>query len=170
MKNRTAGLLVIGAALFIGFIIYLFNRALTEIVNTSCEHGSACPMWKTIDFQTNIGIAIMTLVVAAGLYLVFFAREEKPLVPKIKIVAPQFQAKKPSKENYQKIFAALDPESRAVLEKIIEAEGAALQSAIVESTGLTKVKITRILDRLESHGLIERRRRGMTNVIVLKQQ
>jgi len=38
----------------------------------------------------------------------------------------------------------------------------------VEETGFTKVKITRILDSLEGNGLIERKRRGMTNIIILR--
>jgi ribosomal protein S8E len=41
------------------------------------------------------------------------------------------------------------------------------KGAIVE-TELGKVRITRILDSLEAQGLIERRRRGMTNIIILK--
>ena len=35
-------------------------------------------------------------------------------------------------------------------------------------TGFGKVKITRVIDRLEGKNLIERRRRGMTNVVVFK--
>jgi len=62
----------------------------------------------------------------------------------------------------------LDKESRSVLEKIIVNNGSILQSPLVEDLGLTKVKITRILDRLEGKGLIERKRRGMTNVVLLK--
>ncbi|MDP4012283.1 MAG: MarR family transcriptional regulator [Candidatus Nanoarchaeia archaeon] len=42
------------------------------------------------------------------------------------------------------------------------------QSDLIKETGFSKVKITRILDKLESKGIIERRRRGMTNAIFLK--
>jgi uncharacterized membrane protein len=42
------------------------------------------------------------------------------------------------------------------------------QSDLVEGTGMQKVKITRLLDRLEGLKLIERKRRGMTNVVILK--
>ena len=48
MKNKTIGILIIGIACLIGFIIYIFNSALTDIVNTACAHGASCPMWKTI--------------------------------------------------------------------------------------------------------------------------
>jgi uncharacterized membrane protein len=43
-----------------------------------------------------------------------------------------------------------------------------MQSDIVNNTSLTKVKVTRLLDKLEGKGLVERRRRGMGNLVVLK--
>lgn len=42
------------------------------------------------------------------------------------------------------------------------------QSSLVERFNLSKVQATRILDRLEQKGLIERKRRGMTNLLVVK--
>ncbi len=173
MRNRTAGLLVIGIALLIGVIVFWFNRALTDIVNSSCSHGPSCPMWGTIDFQTNVGLAVIALVVLIGLYLIFLAKDDKPpsvIVKTIKQPAQQALAKKPSRENYKDVLRKLDEEERAILEFVIDGEGTALQSELVEKTGLGKVKVTRVLDSLEVKGLVERRRRGMTNVIVLKPQ
>lgn len=167
MKNRIAGFIVLGVAALIGFIIFSFNRALTNIVNTACTHGPSCPMWGTIDFQTNVSIGIMIFVVIIGLYLIFFGKEEK-IVTKIKTIKPQVEAKKISKENYQKILNKLNTDEKLVFEKIIEAEGAIFQSDLVDKTKFSKVKVTRILDKLEGRGLIERRRRGMTNVVILK--
>ena len=150
MRNKIVGIVVIGIALLIGFIIFSFNRALTTIVNTSCEHGPTCPMWGTIDFQTNVGIAIMVFVVIVGLYLIFFGKEKaEPVVKK-------------------KVLASLDSDEKLVFGKIVEAEGTIFQSDLVEKTGFTKVKVTRILDKLEGKGAIERIRRGMTNVVILK--
>jgi len=54
------------------------------------------------------------------------------------------------------------------LVKIIESDGSIIQSDLVERTKFNKVKVTRILDRLEGMNLIERRRRGMTNIVMLK--
>jgi len=105
-----------------------------------------------------------------GLYLVFFGEEER-IVTKIRTVkqpAAQFELKRVSKENYAKVMGTLSDEEKTVLEKIIEAEGTIFQSALVEATGFQKVGVTRILDRLEGKGLVERRRRGMSNVVVLK--
>jgi len=77
MKNRIVGIIIICIAALMGFIIFSFNRALTNIVNTACTHGPSCPMWGTIDFQTNISIGIMIFVVIIGLYLIFLAKKRK---------------------------------------------------------------------------------------------
>ncbi len=50
----------------------------------------------------------------------------------------------------------------------ISKERSIFQSTLVEKTGLSKVKVTRILDKLEGKGIIERKRRGMTNMVILK--
>ncbi len=167
MKNRTVGFLIIGIAILIGFIIFSFNRALTSIVNTSCPHGPTCPMWETINFQTNISIGIMAFVIIIGLYLIFFNNEER-IITKVKRIKQQVETRKITKENYQKILNTLNNDEKIVFDKIIESEGTLFQSDLVEKTNFTKVKITRVLDKLEGRGLIERKRRGMTNVIILK--
>lgn len=174
MKNQTVGFLIIGIAILLGFIIFVFNRALTDIVNTSCTHGKSCPMWGTIDFQTNVAVGVLIFVIIIGILLIFFGNEE-PITeivtdnePK-KVEVPQVLPRKITKENYQKVMATMNAEENNVLEKIIEAEGTIFQSDIVTKTNFTKVKVTRILDKLEGKGLIERKRRGMTNVVILKQ-
>lgn len=167
MKNRIVGFLIIGIAVLMGFIIFSFNRALINIVGTACSHGSECPMWGTINFQTNVSIAVMAFVIIIGLYLIFFGKEEK-VVTRIKRIRPQVGAKKITKQNYQKVMAGMSSDERKVFEKVVDAQGTIFQSDLVSKTKFNKVKVTRVLDKLEGRGLIERRRRGMTNVVILK--
>jgi len=167
MKNRIVGFIIIGIAALIGFIIFSFNRAMIKIVNTSCEHGPTCPMWGSIDFQTNLSIGIMVFVVIVGLYLVFFGKEEK-IITKVKTIKQQIEPKKITKENYKRVMSDLSDDEKLIFEKILEAEGTIFQSDLVEQSKLSKVKVTRLLDKLEGKNLIERKRRGMTNVIILK--
>jgi uncharacterized membrane protein len=169
MRNRNVGVIVIGIALLIGFIIWAFNRAMSKIVSTSCSHGTSCPMWGTINFQTNVSIGVMVFVILVGLYLIFFAKEERITETKIVKVKEQIKPKEITKENYQKVMSELVDDEKLVLEKIIEAEGTIFQSDLVDKSGFTKVKVTRILDKLEGKAIIERKRRGMTNVVILKQ-
>jgi uncharacterized membrane protein len=167
MKNRIVGFIIIGIAALIGLIIFVFNRALTNIINMSCSHGPTCPMWGTIEFQTKVSLGIMAFVVLIGLYLVFFGAEER-IVTRIKRVREQVQPRKITRESYQKILSTLSSDEKRVMGILIDSQGTLFQSDLVEKSQMSKVKVTRILDRLEGKALIERKRRGMTNVVILK--
>lgn len=155
MKNRIVGYIIIGIAVLIGFIIYFFNRALKDIVNTSCTHGQTCPMWASISLQTNISLTILALIIAIGLYFIFFGKEKEIII-------------KPKGISHKKASKALPEDEKIVFEKIRESDGSIIQADLVKKTNFSKVKITRLLDKLEGKGLIERRRRGMTNIVILK--
>jgi hypothetical protein len=174
MRNRDVGLLIVGISLFIGFIIWLFNRALSQIVSSSCSHGPACPMWGNIKLQTTIGIAILVFVLSVGIYMIFFAKDIIPIreVHRIKVVkdARVSSSNKKFSLHIKKSLSSLSSEEKIVYNLILNSEGSIFQSEIVKSTGHSKVKITRILDRLEGKGIIERKRRGMTNIILLKHE
>jgi uncharacterized membrane protein len=165
MENRKVGYLIIVIALLIGFIIYSFNTAMAGIVTNACSHGPECPMWGTLAFQTNVSIGITMFVVAIGFYLILFGSEKRPIN---RIVKPQVKLSETSRENFEGVLAKLDEDEKSVFEKLIEEKGSLFQSSLVEKTDMSKVKVSRILDRLEGKGLIERKRRGMTNVVVLK--
>jgi len=60
-------------------------------------------------------------------------------------------------ENAQRVYALL-----------MENDGIMAQSDIVAKTGISKVSVTRALDTLEGKDLIERKRRGMGNIIYLR--
>jgi uncharacterized membrane protein len=151
-----------------GFIIFSFNRALTDIVGTACGHGPECPMWGTINFQTNVSIAVTGFVILIGIYLVFFSKEEKVVV-RVRKIKEKIEPKRITKENYRKVLDELAGDEKTIFEKIIDAKGTVFQSDLVSNTKFNKVKVTRILDKLEGRGLIERKRRGMSNVVILKQ-
>ena len=165
MKNKTVGFLIIGIALLIGFITFLFNRGLSEIVAATCSHGESCIMWDTIKLQTNIAIILMLFVVVIGLYLIFFGKEEKVVT---KIITHKIEPKKINKKDFDKIMSKMTKDEKKILKKLIEADGTLFQGEIVEKTEFTKVKVSRILDRLEGKGIVERKRRGMTNIVILK--
>ena len=57
---------------------------------------------------------------------------------------------------------------RRIYEIIASMEGVALQSEIVDKSGLSKSMVSIILDKLEARGLIERRRKGLFNIVMIK--
>lgn len=162
MKNKNVGMLVIGISIIMGFIILIFNLALGDIVNETCSHGPSCGMYKTIAVQTWISVLLAALVFILGLFLFFSKPEEKIIIRKIKpygeLVPKRFNRK--SLEN-------LNEEEKRIMNLLLENKGSMFQSDMANNTNFNKVKVTRILDSLEGKGLIERKRRGMTNIIIL---
>ena len=159
MKNKHVGYLIIGVSLLFFFIVMSFNNALKTIVNTSCTHGVACPMHATVQTQEIISYGLMGLLLLVGLFMVFFMKDET-IVKEMK--------KGLSKEDKERRLENLNEEERAVMNIILREEGSVFQSSLVNETKLSKVKVTRILDRLEGKKLIERKRRGMSNIVILK--
>ena len=160
MKNKNVGYLIIGIAIIIGIIILIFNLGLRNIVQDTCSHGSTCSMFDTIAIQTWISMAIAGLVLVIGLFLIF-SKEEVRIITKTKKVHVE---KKRKPIDYSK----LDKDEKIIVKLVEDADGTIFQSDLVEKTEFSKVKVSRILDKLEGRQLIERKRRGMTNVVVLR--
>lgn len=164
MKNKNVGFLIIGLSVIIGIITLIFNLGLKNIVGQTCTHGSACTMYDTIAIQTYISLSIAGLVLIIGLFLVFSKPEERLIIRKIKPIETREIKKIFKKQDLDKF----DKDEQLILKLILENEGSIFQSELVEKTGFSKVRITRILDGLEGNGVIERKRRGMTNIVMLK--
>jgi len=163
MKNKHVGWLIIGIAAVISAIVLMFNLGLKDIVSKTCTHGSSCSMYSTISLQTYLSLAIAALVFFIGLFFVLSKENERIIIKKIK---PTLDIK--PKEFDKKLLAKLSAQEKTVMNAVLENEGSIFQSELAEKTQMNKVQITRILDRLEGQGLVERKRRGMTNVVLLK--
>lgn len=163
MKNRNVGWMVIGISLFIGAIIWIFNYSVRNVIGATCSHGPTCTMYDSLKVQTWLSIAIALVVFFIGIFLVFAKENEKIIIKKIKPTA-NISPKEFDKKNLKH----LDKEEILVMNAILANKGSIFQSELVDKTSLNKVKITRILDSLEGQGLIERKRRGMTNIVILR--
>jgi uncharacterized membrane protein len=71
------------------------------------------------------------------------------------------------RQRWEEVAKTLKNDEQILYKAIID-EGIINQSVLVEKTGLPKSNVSRALYGLESRGLIERRRRGMGNVVLLK--
>jgi len=119
---------------------------------------ASCPVHKnSISWLFVLAFGIAFLILGAGTYLIFMPTEKPPIV-----------IEETKKEFKHVDIAKLDEDEKKVYEIIKAKGGSAYQSDLVTETSFTKVKVTRILDKLEMMGILERRRRGMTNIIVLK--
>jgi len=156
MENKNVGFLIIGIAIVIGIIVWIFNSALTSIVGTTCTHGPSCTMYDTIRTQTWLSLSIAGVILIIGLFIMFIKPKERIIV----------KTKKEKKKRLN--LEGLDTNEKKVIEILQEENGAIFQSTLMEKLGIGKVGITRLLDKLEAKQLIERKRRGMNNIVVLK--
>jgi len=150
------GFLLLGIAGALLVIIFLFQEALKEIVTETCTHGPECSMYSTITTQTILALTILSVLIIIALVLIFTKPKEKIIVKKIK-------------EKKKKIdLSKLDKDEKKVVKILEDESGAMFQSTLKEKLEVGKVKMTRLLDKLEAKQIVERKRRGMNNIVVLK--
>ncbi len=162
MENKNVGWLLLGISVLIILLVFLFNNTLMESVRNSCfiQHGDvqSCEMYDSVNYQTYFALGIAGVLVIVSLFLIFSKPNERVIVKKIK-------EKKFVKEVNLSSFR---PEEKQVY-NLVRESGAMFQADIIEKTGFSKARMTRIIDKLEGSSLVERKRRGMTNVVVLKE-
>jgi len=113
-------------------------------------------MNNAVKFQTGISLAIACLVIVIGVFFIFAKPKEKIIIKKIK-------------ERKKKLnLEGLDKDEKKVIDLLQGENGAMFQKTLMEKLEIGKVKTTRLLDKLEAKQLIERKRRGMNNIVVLK--
>ena len=156
MENKHAGMLIVSIGIVMGIIVWIFNSALKKIVVSSCSHGSECTMYDTIETQTGLSLAIVAVVLIIGLAIMLTK-------PKEKIVVKEIQEKKKKLD-----LTRLDKDERKVIELLLKEGKAMFQADLMERLEIGKVGMTRLLDKLEAKQFIERKRRGMNNIVVLK--
>ena len=160
MENKNVGWLILGISILIIGIIFLFNNAMKKIIEVGCStihDGVYCPAYGTVNQQTYLSLAIVGILIILGIVLIISNPQKETVIKKVE-----------SKKQKIKLDTAdLKPEEKKVLNIIIDAK-AIFQADLIEKTQFGKAKITRIIDRLEGKGFVERKRRGATNIVVLK--
>ena len=73
------------------------------------------------------------------------------------------------RRSWDKLLGRLtNPDEKRIVSLIIDEGGTIFQSLLVDRSGYSKSKVSLILDRLEAKKILERKRHGMSNAIVLK--
>lgn len=72
------------------------------------------------------------------------------------------------RQQWEETAERLANTEQTVYTTVVNADGVLPQSDIVKQTELSKATVSRTLDSLEAKNLVERKRRGIGNVIILK--
>lgn len=159
-NRKMVGGLLIGFALILVFVLAsvktdldVKDAYLCDITHSIPElNASECPVHKSAaSWYIVVAFGVGFLILGSGLYMVF-ARKGRVDEKVFKDVD----------------IGTLDVEERKVYDFLKGRQGSAYQGDLTKELGLSKVQVTRILDKMELKGVVERRRRGMANVVVLK--
>ncbi len=122
-----------------------------------------CPVHKSsLSWMIVSAFGIGFLLLGIGGYLMFFLKRT-PVAVMDSTPLPDTE-----KRFRQVDLSSFDEEEKKIYDLIKGKEGSAYQSDLIKEAGFSKVKITRVLDKLETKHVLERKRRGMTNIVVLK--
>ncbi|MBR9706950.1 MAG: hypothetical protein GOV15_00780 [Candidatus Diapherotrites archaeon] len=147
-------LILLGGLVFIKTDFDALSAFTCQAVSETADLSmGACPAHSgNASWFILFGFIDSFLILLIGVYLVM----AKPVPNEVK-------------REFKKIdLSSLNEEERKIYNLVKAKDGSMYQSALVKEMGFSKVKMTRVLDGLESKGVLERKRRGMTNLVVLK--
>ena len=154
--QKSLGIILIVFAIFLIIIVSSLKVNLDEQGAFLCEivesdptldmeecpaHKNNSPSWLIM-----IAFGISFLIFASGIYLTTVQKKSKKKVD----------------------LSNLNEDEQKLIGLIKENEGSMYQSDLIKELDISKVQLTRILDKLENKKVIERKRRGMANLVVLK--
>ncbi|HWQ63391.1 MAG TPA: MarR family transcriptional regulator [Methanospirillum sp.] len=169
-----AAAVLISAVFFLG--VKLLNPTPLVIWSTGTDFVIQTEHIGDVYTITDVAIIICAslVVCASALILLFYDQIHIVTSPQpVQTKAPEPEVPLPSpleerRRKWEAVLPTLKEDQQLIYQSILDADGLIPQSDIVEKTGLSKSNVSRTLDILESMGLIERRRRGMGNIILLK--
>lgn len=159
MNIRYLGIALIALSIALFLIMYNFSNTMLDIIDSgqigSCQSYDVCPHVAVLN-QAYLGYVLALVIFMIGLFMTIFGGR-----------ALNTEAVN-VKRNWSDVISTLKGDERDIYEKIVASEGMMFQGDLVEQSGFPKAKVSRILDRMEGKGLLERKRRGMANAVVLK--
>lgn len=158
MNTKIIGAALIGISIVFLFVLTSFVNEINHSNESSCGCPTGqCPMSNDLPLYAYLGFFIALLLGILGVYVILTARGmEREYAEKEKKLAEQVKN--------------LDEDEKKIYEEIYRADGVVFQADLVKETELPKAKVSRVLDRLENKGLLERRRKGLNNLVLLKKQ
>ena len=163
MENRVHGKTVFMAVLFTAAVFIIGLKLLNPTTLQIMVDGKKIAVDRIPGVYTYVDALLLVvssvLMGVSGMYMLF-------------VDVPPKTAGKQALENRRKDWSELSKtlkdDELKLYDAIMESDGIASQSDLIEKTGLSKSNVSRSLDMLESKGLVEKRRRGMGNVVLLK--
>jgi len=170
MENKKLGVILIVVGILLISVIYinkyqedkLINKIVLEQGSCFLEDGT-CLHEDRSSVLEILGLIISAVVIALGIYLIFFEKSQKEIVSAL---GKQKQIKV-DEEKFDILLKGLTAEEKKVIKAVKEQDGIT-QATLRLRTDLHKSKLSIVLDGLEKKDLIVRKTKGKTKQVFLK--
>lgn len=166
--EKKIGISIIAFAIILIILLVFVKKDLDKRDTYLCQMFAEEPGLNMLDcpvHTTNTSWYIVAafgfafLVLSVGIYLLISSFDKAQ--PKTTSLIEQ-------KEYTPIDLDQLDDEEKNIFNLIKEHDGSMYQSDLMKQLNVSKVYMTRILDKMEGKKILERKRRGMTNIVILK--
>ena len=156
MSQKNIGIIILVISILLFIVLYSFTAELNKYLHSACITPEGfCPHQGSLPPQSYAGFTITLVMAIYGLYLVFSGGRIQKVEARMA-------------EETTEAVKNLTVDEKKIYEAVKANNGLAFQGELVRQSEFTKVKVSRVLDSLEAKGLTERKRRGMSNVVVLR--
>jgi uncharacterized membrane protein len=145
------------ASTFAIFVKVMTPTTVQFIVDESVIEFSNIP--EIYDSSDMILVSISAFVMGSSLVYLWLIDKNEPVRTEASSLKSRWNGLLEKLSNH---------DEKRIVSLIIDEGGTIFQSQLVDRSGYSKSKVSLILDRLEAKKILERKRHGMSNAIVLK--
>lgn len=164
MENKKLGIILIIIALLVGgLMIYFINRLSEQSRELKCFDNRDCFAIERGLSISHIAIGLFSFMLALGFYLLLFNKTERAILERLE----KEKDEKIDNAKFEMLFKALDSYEQKVVRGIKEQDGIT-QNTLRLRVGMSKAKLSYVLQELEKRNIIKRIKKGKTLSIYLK--
>jgi len=164
--ERSAGLVLATIMLALGIFVAALKLVQSASISVYFYSANGTKTITSIPglytYTDMLTVSLLMLFVGVGVSYLLFSTREIPVLPVGQTLLDE------RRSGWQALSKTLKEDEAKIYQAILDAGGVMNQGDIGGNVGLSKTTVSRTLELLESRGLIEKRRRGMGNVILLK--
>ena len=153
MNNKKIGAIIIVISIVLGLILVnAFGKLNEESIAMGCNTEDFCTTIESSFSLVHISFGVLGFLIALGFYLLIFSKGEEMIVDRLE------ESKNISIQNekFKVIMSVLNDAEKRVIKAVKEHEGIT-QSTLMLRTGLSKTKLSYVVNDLEKRGLIKRK-------------
>ncbi len=170
-RGRFGGRRLFAAVIFVASIIVLAIKLLNPASVEIFVEGNTAITGQIPGLFTYTDVCVLILssflISGSGLYLLLYDSLRLKTDTRTPSASAGSVILEERRQQWESTAKVLKDDEQALYKAIVD-EGIINQSELTEKTGLSRSDISRALYLLESKGLIERKRLGMGNVVLLK--